>query len=397
MDKNIHDGLIETANNETDATTIYMMCPECFEIRTFEINDNVNIKTMGLKLISGLKANYTHRVLSGTCEKCGNEKMFEIDECIAPMVKMLNKKGYITTSCCEGQDDRCPYIEFNKGSVEGEDIKSYITTCGIGSVWEYNERFAQLRVNKGVYDKYKDFPYFKDCYLSALEYLVEKLPVKASNLIPKRSKKVIPRVKMSSTYGEFATHEEKMNHYRNKLDEMRKRVEEVGEPMVTARQACEEFDKRAQIDHELRKIMIGVLKYEIAYDNERHMQMKSSLDVLSNYLDKLEGKHTKQVKGVAKSDIESIMTFASDNGGFGIKIITKPLMSELGETVFINMDKVVNRDFCEVCICKTCEFKDDNRVCVGCSDCVTGYLAVIGENACDRYSKRLGTDVCDGE
>jgi hypothetical protein len=34
--------------------------------------------------------------------------LFEVDELIAPVISMLNKKGYITTFCCSGHCDNLP-------------------------------------------------------------------------------------------------------------------------------------------------------------------------------------------------------------------------------------------------------------------------------------------------
>jgi hypothetical protein len=39
--------------------------------------------------------------------------LFEVDEMIAPVISLLNKKGYWTVYCCSGHFDDCKYDGFN--------------------------------------------------------------------------------------------------------------------------------------------------------------------------------------------------------------------------------------------------------------------------------------------
>jgi len=71
------------------------LCLNCFKYNqvTYLVSDKSNIQ----------------------CTNCGEHKIIEIDDLLAPIVKILNQKGYTTLYCCSGHlcKDGCnTYITF---------------------------------------------------------------------------------------------------------------------------------------------------------------------------------------------------------------------------------------------------------------------------------------------
>jgi hypothetical protein len=78
--------------------------------------------------------------------------LFEVDDLIAPVISMLNKKGYITTFCCSGHCDNSPItkgftIKHDNCYISFQDLEIHkkIKTLPDKFKWEIDENSSIIR------------------------------------------------------------------------------------------------------------------------------------------------------------------------------------------------------------------------------------------------------------
>ncbi|MBD1379051.1 hypothetical protein [Metabacillus arenae] len=95
--------------------------------------------------------------------------VIELDELIAPVIIMLNQKGYLTKFCCSGhwyELVSTPYIYFHEGFIPGTVPESFKiddhNSDTIRATYEENDQESKydwvIRVNKELYEWVEGLP-----------------------------------------------------------------------------------------------------------------------------------------------------------------------------------------------------------------------------------------------
>lgn len=102
-----------------------LMCPECYMIYEVIIGENINSKCTLHHKYKGdiIDIDILPRVdFLTVCKYCKTDvKLIEVDYNIAYSISLLNRKGYLTTFCCEGHKSSYEYsdgyISFKDNSI----------------------------------------------------------------------------------------------------------------------------------------------------------------------------------------------------------------------------------------------------------------------------------------
>ena len=140
-----------------------LMCPECFSLRYFRVNSNLKIDQHEDDSIFTISDFLVSLNISYVCKcRCSVESNGEfMDPNIAPIISLLNKKGYHTKHCCEGHPDllgeyrySCAYVEF----VDQNQMTSIIKSNPLPTGWKvsnedsYDQLSFVIRYIGGVND-----------------------------------------------------------------------------------------------------------------------------------------------------------------------------------------------------------------------------------------------------
>ena len=132
--------VLENINSETDLFNGIgaFMCPYCYNTNYCMISYNINFTKVIIPLSKdNFKSDETTRYSSIIpqisygieCEECsGIFSAYDIiDPNIAPIISILNKKGYKTKFCCEGHNtDTYANIENPENKIEYNESEAYI-------------------------------------------------------------------------------------------------------------------------------------------------------------------------------------------------------------------------------------------------------------------------------
>lgn len=147
---------IMQANSFTLKPTL--MCPECFNYFELEIDGRVFVSLKDAltdESISPIDIDIetdqpTIIKIITKCKHCGKKvEFFEVDSCIAPTIKALNKKGYPTVFSCQGHCTNnafsLPYIVFRL-HPDSKKVKRILDT--LPNKWEVKQFKSLLYKNE---------------------------------------------------------------------------------------------------------------------------------------------------------------------------------------------------------------------------------------------------------
>lgn len=161
----------------TEAGDVYLMCPECYSIYRATIShiSKFNIVTKDKRLLAE-GSQVKERFILIDCLNCHslNLNAIELDVHIAECISLLNKKGYITKYCCEGEETSA-YVVMYGIYPEIRELTNH------SIYWELDTDYTKdttIRCSKMIEDR---SIYHKMLHIAELYDLVQKLPDKSSN------------------------------------------------------------------------------------------------------------------------------------------------------------------------------------------------------------------------